>query len=439
MTTIQRDSTPRPRTDTAPVTDTTTIPADVSVPSTILGTRRASTVFSLIVFAATVMQVLATPVSALIEGSGTWPFSVPEPLILGLLSLGCASQALALAFSDRIPEVAVVVSVAVYLALATGLQVPTWLTGMYLVIALSLFLLATRRSTSVSLAWFAIASVSVVGGLLWWMLSTGTPWTVAFWWTAAEAARFGAPAAAATLLGLWWSAKVRRLRAAREAAEEARRQHVSMVAAAQAEERARIAQELHDVAGQHLAGLITLADAALRIAPQQPERALHLIGEVRDEGRFAAASLAGALSDLRATPSDAGSSVDDLRDVDSLLGFWRSRGMQIVFALEGSLANLPAVVSTSAYRCLQEALTNAAKHAPGAPVDVNITVPGDRLIVSVSNGPGTSETPLPGLGLGWGLRGMSERVELLQGTLSTLDDAHGGWHLRFEIPTFATP
>ncbi len=411
----------------------------VSLPSRILGGRRASSIFALIVFAATAVQVLATPVSALVEGSGTWPFPLPEGTVLGLLLVGCALQAFALTFSDRLPEVAVIVGVAVFLALALGLQVPTWLTGMYLVIALSLFLLATIRSAVAALAWLVLSLVAVVGSLHVWMLAIGTPWNVAFWWTAAEAARFGAPTMAATVLGLWWAAKVRRVRAAREEAELVRLEHVSRVAAAQSEERSRIAQELHDVAGQHLAGLITLADAALRIAPEQPDRALELVREVRDEGRFAAASLAGALSDLRATAPDASSSVDDLRNIDTLLDFWRSRGMQLDYDLDGNLSNLPAVVSTTAYRCLQEALTNAAKHAPGALVAVSIAVPSDRLTVTVANGIATSSSPLPGLGLGWGLRGIGERVELLQGTLSTTEVAAGGWRLRFEIPTFTTP
>ncbi len=422
--------------DTLPDTTSAVVPGS---PSTVLGTRRASTVFAATVFGATAIQVLATPVSALIEGGNPWPLPVPEPIVLGLLIIGCAVQALAVAFFDKLSELAVIVSVAVHLSFAVGLQIPTWVTGMYLVIALSLFLLATRRSALLASVWLALALISVVGGVLWWMLLIGTPWSVAFWWSAAEAARFGAPAAAATVLGLWWSAKVQRMRTAREAAERARFEHVSRVAAAQAEERSRIAQELHDVAGQHLAGLITLADAAMRLAPQQPDRALDLIGEVRDEGRFAAASLAGALSDLRSTPTVASSSVDDLRNVDDLANFWRSRGVDLTYEIDGSLANLPAVVSTTAYRCLQEALTNAAKHAPGAPVEVRISVPADSLDVTISNGPATGSPPLPGLGLGWGLRGMSERVELLQGTLSTTEPSAGGWQLRFNIPTFATP
>src|SRR3546814_10215650 len=92
----------------------------------------------------------------------------------------------------------------------------------------------------------------------------------------------------------------------REEAERARREHDERVARARTVERARIARELHDVAGQHLAGLITLSDAALSLAADRPEEALRLVEDVRSEGRFAAASLAGAIADLGAVETEIG-------------------------------------------------------------------------------------------------------------------------------------
>ncbi|WP_165971299.1 sensor histidine kinase [Microbacterium oleivorans] len=423
--------TPMSHTDPAITTRT-------SEPSVLLGTRRAAFLFALTVFLATVIQVLATPISALIEGGGAWPFPLPVPVVLGILVIGCAVQAASLAVSDRHPQVAVLTCVGVHLALVVGLQVPTWLTGMYLVVALALFLLATRRPAGIALTWLAIAGVATIGGLLAWMLSIGTLWSVAFWWTVAEVARFGAPAAAGTTLGLWWAAKVSRMRDARKEAELARRDHATRVADAQTTERARIAQELHDVAGQHLAGLITLADAALKLAPGQPERALGLVESVRDEGRFAAASLAGALSDLRSTGPMGAEAVPDLRNVSDLLEFWRDRGMTVTYNPTGDLMNLPAVVSTTAYRCLQEALTNSAKHSAGAPVGIWVTSTDENLRVTVHNEAGAESATSRGLDLGWGLRGMTERVELLQGTLSAAKPPTGGWQLQFDIPTFTT-
>jgi len=402
---------------------------------TILGTTRASLVFAITMFVATTVQVLATPVAALIDGGGEWPFELSEPLVLAVLVLGCGVQAATLMVADRFPKSAVAVVTLVFLVLAIGLEVPTWLTGMYLVISLALFLLATHCSAATALAWLVLTVGAVAAGLLAWVFVIGTHPGVAFWWLAAEVARFAAPAAAATTLGLWWAGKVRRMRAVREEAERSRHEHEERVALAQANERARIAQELHDVAGQHLAGLITLADAALKLAPERPEHALELVEDVRDEGRFAAASLAGALADLRATSPDSAASIPDLRRASELIDYWRGRGMSVTYASSAGIFDLPAVVSTTAYRCLQEALTNVAKHSPGADVDADVILSSERLAVSVVNSPSTTSGSLPGLGLGWGLHGILERVELLQGTLTAHPTPAGGWELRVEIPT----
>lgn len=222
---------------------------------------------------------------------------------------------------------------------------------------------------------------------------------------------------------------------ARAEAETAKREHDKRVEEAEQRERARIAQELHDVAGQHLAGLITLADAALTIAPDRPDDALRLVEEVRSEGRFAAASLAGALTDLRAVGTEPRESTRDLRQADELLDYWQKRGMSIRLAARGPVEELPAVVSATAYRCTQEAITNAAKHAPGAQVDVEITAGHDRLGVLIANGSSPSKTPpLAGLGLRWGLNGIRERIDLLRGTLVFGATPEGGWMVRFVIP-----
>jgi len=224
------------------------------------------------------------------------------------------------------------------------------------------------------------------------------------------------------------------MRVARQQAELAAREHDDRVADAQRRERARIAQELHDIAGQHLAGLITLADAALKVAPTHAGQALALMQDVRDEGRFAAAGLAGALADLRAGdvgPSDA---TQDLRHLEELVGFWRARGVAVALTATGDLDSLPAVVSATAFRCTQEALTNAAKHAPGAPVDVRISRNADSIAVTVSNGPAVPVGDLSGIGLGWGLGGIRERVEILGGSFSAGADAGGGWTLAVGIP-----
>jgi signal transduction histidine kinase len=374
-------------------------------------------------------------VAALVEGRAEWPLAVSVPVAFSILVLGCAVQAGSFLLSNDRPELTVLISTAVFIGLAVGLSVPAWLIGMYLVIAVSLFLLAARRSATISVVWLVAVVVMTVGALFLWTMMIGLPSSVAVGFVTAEAIRIAAPAAAGAALGIWWGAQTRRVNLARAQAEAAERDHDQRVRAAEQRERARIAQELHDVAGQHLAGLITLADAALTIAPARPDEALHLVEEVRDEGRFAAASLAGALADLRAVDTEPRETTRDLRQANELFEYWQKRGMNIRVATSGPIEELPAVVSATAYRCTQEAITNAAKHAPGADVDIEIAARSNRLEVVVTNGPSPAGVPpVPGLSLGWGLSGIRERVDLLRGTLVFGTTPEGGWVVRFVIP-----
>lgn len=421
--------------DTATAVQSYAQPPAVDDADRILSTRRSALVLAFTVFVTTTIQVLVQPVAVLLEGQAEWTLVLFPLLMLSVLVLGCALQAASFVLSGRWPEATVLITTAVYIALAVGLAVPTWLIGMYLVIALALFLLATRRSLTVSIVWLVGVVLATVGALFLWTLAYGLTFTAAGGFVTTEAVRIAAPAAAGTALGAWWRTQARRVTLARIQAETAKREHDQRVAVAEQRERARIAQELHDLAGQHLAGLITLADAALTIAPSRPEEALHLVAEVRNEGRFAAASLAGALADLRAVDAAPRDTTRDLRQADALLEYWQKRGMRIRLAVSGPVQDLPAVVSATAYRCAQEAITNAAKHAPGAEVDVEIAPRPGRLEVAVVNGPSPSGTPpIAGLGLGWGLNGIFERVDLLRGTLVFGATPEGGWMVRFTIP-----
>lgn len=401
----------------------------------LLGSARSGAVFVTTVFVVTVVQSLMVPIVDLITAQLGWPLVIPAGVGITLLLAGCAVQALVFLLVDRRPEVTVVVATAVYLALVVGLGVPSWLSGMKLVIALSLFFLATRRRALISLLWLAGVSIATVVTVTLWALSLGDDVSFTLAFSLGEALTFIAPAAGAVALGIWWGARKRRTARARERAEIAEREHEHRVEQARDRERARIAQELHDVAGQHIAGLITLTDAALQMAVSRPDDARELMADVRSEGQFAAASLAGALSDLRAVGTELPEMTADLRRIDELISYWRKRGTEVELVTEGDFADLPAVVSTSVYRCVQEALTNAAKHAPGAPVRVAVRHSFDQLSLVVENGRADDgRVPVAGLGLGWGLSGVTERIELLRGSLRTGPTPEGGWRLDLNVP-----
>lgn len=401
----------------------------------LLGSARSGAVFVTTVFVVTVVQSLMVPIVDLITAQLGWPLVIPAGVGITLLLAGCAVQALVFLLVDRRPEVTVVVTTAVYLALVVGLGVPSWLSGMKLVIALSLFFLATRRRALTSLLWLVGVSIATVVTVTLWALSLGDDVSFTLAFSLGEALTFIAPAAGAVALGIWWGARKRRTARARERAEIAEREHEHRVEQARDRERARIAQELHDVAGQHIAGLITLTDAALQMAVSRPDDARELMADVRSEGQFAAASLAGALSDLRAVGTELPEMTADLRRIDELISYWRKRGTEVELVTEGDFADLPAVVSTSVYRCVQEALTNAAKHAPGAPVSVAVRHSFDQLSLVVENGRADDgRVPVAGLGLGWGLSGVTERIELLRGSLRTGPTPEGGWRLDLNVP-----
>lgn len=401
----------------------------------LLGSRRSMFFFALTVFVVTAVQVLSVPLMALAGGVTEWDLGLPEPAVLTVLVVGCALQAAAVAAGVRRPRTGVAVVAAIYLALAVGLWVPSWLTGMYLVVGLSLFLLATRVTLTAAICWtlgIVLGCMAVLGAGL---AAIGTAPALMLGYIAGETARFAAPAVGGAALGAWWAVRMRHLADARAEAERVQREHEGRVFAAQARERERIAQELHDVAGQHLAGLVTLADAAVAIAPTQIDRALGLIEEVRDEGRFAAASLAGALTDLRAAGTPVADGRRDLREVDDLIEYWRQRGMQIEVVATGDLRELPAIVTSTGYRALQEALTNAAKHAPGAAVTVAVRADPDAVELDVRNdAPAAGTGAIPGLDLGWGLAGMRDRIALLDGVMAARATPDGGWALTVRMP-----
>jgi hypothetical protein len=103
----------------------------------ILSTRRSAWILALTVFATTLIQVLVQPVAALIQGEAEWTLIFPPPVLLSLLVIACAVQAGSFLLNGRSPEATVLIVTVVYIALTVGLSIPTWLIGMYLVMALA--------------------------------------------------------------------------------------------------------------------------------------------------------------------------------------------------------------------------------------------------------------------------------------------------------------
>ncbi|TDD52380.1 histidine kinase [Nonomuraea terrae] len=237
-------------------------------------------------------------------------------------------------------------------------------------------------------------------------------------------------------VGLWTGARHEVLEAARERAERLEREQVMRAEQARAQERARIAREMHDVVA-HRVSLIVLHAGALEVRASDEEtvRAAALIGGI---GREALSNLRDVLGVLR-SPQGTGRQQAELRppptlgDLDRLLDQSRSLGIAVTRHDEGEPRPVESTVERTAYRVVQEALTNVHKHAGDAGTQVRIRYGADALEVEVRNdAPGAPRGELPGAG--WGLVGLRERVELLGGTLRTSSEDGGGFLVSARIP-----
>ena len=207
--------------------------------------------------------------------------------------------------------------------------------------------------------------------------------------------------------------------------------HVSVLAG-----RDRLARELHDSVGHSLSLVSIQAGAARRLVLHDPAGAQEAMRATEDAARRALVDLDHVLGLLRDETADPVPSAPapDLRDVDDLASRARAAGAQVDLRHRGNVAVLPAVVSREAYRILQEGLTNALRHAQGAPVTVVVDALGDELLLLVEDaGAGATVTP----GGGRGLVGVRERVRDLRGTVDAGPRGGGGWTLEVRLPVRA--
>lgn len=182
--------------------------------------------------------------------------------------------------------------------------------------------------------------------------------------------------------------------------------------AAVAEERGRIARELHDLIAHSLSLMVVQAGAAEEVAKRQPERAIEPLRQIQETGRQALAEMSRLLGILRGGEEIGLAPPPGLEALEALLDETRRTGLPIALAVEGSRRPLPPGPDLTAYRILQEALTNARKHAGPAHARVALRYRDDALEIEVmDDGPGTSN----GFRGGHGLIGMRERVAVFGG------------------------
>jgi signal transduction histidine kinase len=197
---------------------------------------------------------------------------------------------------------------------------------------------------------------------------------------------------------------------------------------AQAEERNRIARELHDVIAHSLTISLLHVSAARLALDEDRDEAARALDEAERLGRQSLDEARHAVGLLRqGGNADPSVPLPGSLDVPSLVERFRAAGADVHATVTGDLTALPGTVGLAAYRILQEALTNAIKHAPQAPSVVQMSVNGEAVRLSVDTaGP-------PGQGTGLGLLGIRERAESLGGRL-TAGPGGSGWLVDAEIP-----
>jgi signal transduction histidine kinase len=219
---------------------------------------------------------------------------------------------------------------------------------------------------------------------------------------------------------------------AKERAARAEREREERARLAVADERARIARELHDVVGHSVSVMTVQASAARRLLRPHQEREREALAVVEQTGREALAEMRRMVGVLR-RPEEAPALAPQpsLEYVEKLVEHAREAGLPVELRIEGTPEQLPAGVDLTAYRLVQEGLTNALKHANAHRAEVLVRYGEGHVEVTVSDdGRGAGG----GDGGGHGLVGMRERVSVYGGELEAGPRAGGGYRLRASLP-----
>ncbi|MER6676873.1 sensor histidine kinase [Streptomyces sp. NPDC000983] len=354
------------------------------------------------------------------EDGVTWSLRRPDLISLTLITLG----ATALVFRRSAPRtvLAVTGALAVIESVSSDPRAPV---AMAAVVALYTVASATDRHTT----WrVGLLTMTVLTGSA--MFAGALPWyaqenLAIFAWTGMAATAGDAMRSRRAFVD---AIRERAERAERTREEEARRRV--------AEERLRIARDLHDVVAHHIALVNVQAGVAAHVMDKRPDQAKEALAHVREASRSALNELRATVGLLRQSgdpeaPTEPAPGLDRL---DELVGTFRSAGLRVELARADQDTTLPAAVGLAAYRVVQEALTNVQKHAgTEAKAEVSIVRVGPHMEITVLDD-GTRENGAPVSGGGHGLLGMRERVHALRGTLTTGPRYGGGFRVHAILP-----
>ncbi len=291
---------------------------------------------------------------------------------------------------------------------------------------IALYTVAAYRAPAISVPIGILTAAALVEPLL--ASSQNNPPRAFF-----KSAVFGA----AWLLGLWMRTRRAYVAELVDRAERLEREREQSVRRATVEEQARIARELHDVIAHNVSVMVVQATAANEIFESHPARAREALRSIEATGRQALTELRRLLGAVRpdrnAAATEPLAPQPGLDRVGELIGGLRAAGLRVELELEGTRRELAPAVDLSAYRIVQEALTNTLRHANASRVRVRVRYGGQAVEIEVADdgvGPADGEPAVAG----HGLIGMRERVALFGGELTAGPGATGGFTVRARLP-----
>ncbi|MFD7784471.1 sensor histidine kinase [Streptomyces nojiriensis] len=246
------------------------------------------------------------------------------------------------------------------------------------------------------------------------------------------------------LASRYWSQRRTLLRALQERNGQLLRERAMVAGQARLRERQRIAQDMHDSLGHQLA-LISVHTGALEVDPQLTDRQREAVGVLRQASVAAMHELrevVGILRDGVEAPAPVEEAQPAARGVAGIAGVVeaaRGSGTDVRLTTSGQPRPLVAACDHAAYRIVQEALTNAYKHAPGASITVELRFEDDSLVVEIANGPSAGPAADEVVSGGQGLTGLRERARLVGGMVHAGPAEGGGFRVAGVLPYGAEP
>jgi signal transduction histidine kinase len=288
----------------------------------------------------------------------------------------------------------------------------------------------------VLLAVFCVAGVRYGRPVLWWMWAlTLIPWWL---WLLTDRTALAGPLGATivfTAATIAVDSLSSRWRTQRALAAQTERAELERARRAVLEERTRIARELHDVVAHHMSLIAVQAETAPYRLSDLPESARAEFGSLSEVAREALTEMRRLLGVLRYDQPAGLAPQPELSDIPALVDATRRAGVSVELTVPPALDRVPSGVAVCGYRIVQESLSNASQHAPGAEVSVSVSQDGTAVLLRVANGPGGPASPSRSeCGPGHGLTGMRERVALLGGSLSAGPAPDGGYVVSAVLP-----